>query len=90
MGYRGFQASANSHIIQCEHHLVAVLFVCAKSVLVGFGFFEAAPAKEVEEAGEKTPIFPAGKVAIWIAKQSVARQIYGCFEMVSPPRKQLN
>ena len=39
------------------------------------------------EAGEKTPIFPAGKVAIWIAKQSVARQIYGCFEMVSPPAK---
>jgi len=29
----------------------------------------AAPAKEVEEAGEKTPIFPAGKVAIWIAQQ---------------------
>ena len=48
------------------------------------------PAKEVGEAGEKTPIFPAGKVAIWIAKQSVARQIYGCFEMVSPPRKQPN
>jgi len=70
--------------------LVAVLFVCAKSVLVGFGFFEAAPAKEVEEAGKKTPSFPAGKVVIWIAKQSVARQIYGCFEMVSPPRKQLN
>ena len=52
------------------------------------GIFEAAAAKEVEETGEKTPIFPAGKVAIWIAKQSAARQIYGCFEMVSPPRKQ--
>jgi len=71
--------------------LVADLFVCGKSLLAGacsFGFFEAAPAKEVEEAGKKTPIFPAGKVAIWIAKQSVARQIYGCFEMVSPPREQ--
>ena len=34
-----------------------------------FGFLEAATAKEVEEAGEKTPIFPAGKVAIWIAQQ---------------------
>ena len=51
--------------------------------------FMSCPAKEVGEAGEKTPIFPAGKVAIWIAKQSVARQIYGCFEMVSPPRKRL-
>ena len=30
---------------------------------------EAAQAKEVEEAGEKTPIFPAGKVAIWLAQQ---------------------
>ena len=29
----------------------------------------AAPAKEVGAAGKKTPIFPAGKVAIWIAKQ---------------------
>ena len=51
--------------------------------------FLAAPAKEVEEAGKKTPSFPAGKVVIWIAKQSVARQIYGCFEMVSPPQKQI-
>ena len=34
-GYRGFQASANSHIIQCEHHLVAVLFVCGKFLLAG-------------------------------------------------------
>ena len=59
-------------------------------MIVGFGFFEAVPAKEVEEAGEKTPIFPVGKVAIWIAKQSAARQIYGCFEMVSPPRKQVH
>ena len=33
------------------------------------GIFEAAAAKEVEETGEKTPIFPAGKVAIWIAQQ---------------------
>ena len=40
--------------------------------------------------GEKIPIFPAGKVAILIAEQSVAIQIYGCFEMVFPPRKQLN
>ena len=44
--------------------------------------------------GENTDLsrreFPTGKVAIWIAKQSVARQIYGCFEMVSPPQKQLN
>ena len=30
---------------------------------------QAAPAKEVGEAGKKTPIFPAGKVAIWIAQQ---------------------
>ena len=48
---------------------------------------QAAPAKEVGEAGKKTPIFPAGKVAIWIAKQSVARQIYGCFVMVLFPAK---
>ena len=32
IGYRGFQAVANSHIVQCEHHLVAGLFVCGKSV----------------------------------------------------------
>ena len=35
MGYREFQTSVNSHIVQCEHHLVAVLFVCGKSVLEG-------------------------------------------------------
>ena len=33
MGYKGFQTEANSHEIQCEHHLVAGLFVCKKSVL---------------------------------------------------------
>ena len=33
--------------------------------------------------------FPTGKVAIWIAERSAARQIYGCFEMVlSPEAKQ--
>ena len=26
-------ASASSHKVQCEHHLVAVLFVCGKSVI---------------------------------------------------------
>ena len=36
MGYRGVQTSANSHNIQCEHHLVAVLFVCKKSLLERF------------------------------------------------------
>ena len=46
-----------------------------------------AQPRRVGEAGEKTPIFPAGKVAIWIAKQSVARQIYGCFEMVLFPAR---
>ncbi len=30
---KGIQTEANSHKIQCEHHLVAVLFVCGKSVL---------------------------------------------------------
>ena len=59
-------------------------------MIVGFGFFEAVPAKEEGESGEKTPIFPAGEVVIWIAEQSVARQIYGCFEMVSSPRKQVH
>ncbi len=44
--------------------------ICLREVRAySFGFLEAAPAKEVEEAGEKTPIFPAGKVAIWIAQQ---------------------
>ena len=33
-GYRGFQASANSHEIRCEHHLVASLFVCKKFLLI--------------------------------------------------------
>ena len=36
MGYRGFQAEANSHIIKREHHLVAGLFVCANSLLTGY------------------------------------------------------
>ena len=52
--------------------VVAVLFVCGNFLLEWLrlnGIFEAAPAKEVEEAGEKTPIFPAGKVAIWLAQQ---------------------
>ena len=91
IGQRKFLASASSHEIQCEHHLVAVLFVCGKFVLMwticqrlkfllshfvfarslrsacSFGLFEAAQAKEVGEAGEKT----------------------SAFEMVSPPRKRL-
>ena len=33
MGYRGFQAKANSRKVRCEHHLVAGLFVCGKSGL---------------------------------------------------------
>ena len=37
--------------------------------LVVLTFLKRSPAKEVGEAGEKTPIFPAGKVAIWIAQQ---------------------
>ena len=32
-GYRGLQTLANSREVQCEHHLVAGLFVCEKSVL---------------------------------------------------------
>ena len=46
-------------------------FVLARSLrsACSFDYLEAAPAKEVEEAGKKTPIFPVGKVAIWIAKQ---------------------
>ena len=28
-------ASASSHKVQCEHHLVAVLFVCGKFLLAG-------------------------------------------------------
>ena len=77
--------------VRCGLKFLLSHFVFARSLrsACSFDFFEAAPAKEVGEAGEKTPIFPAGKVAIWIAKQSAARQIYGCFEMVSPPRKQL-
>ena len=63
------------------------LFVCGKSVLVVSVFLKPPKPRRVGEAGEKTPIFPAGKVAIWIAKQSVARQIYGCFEMVLFPAK---
>ena len=35
IGYREFQASANSHKIQCEHHLVAILFVCGKFLVAG-------------------------------------------------------
>jgi len=35
IGYRKFQTSANSHEIQCEHHLVAGLFVCEKFLLAG-------------------------------------------------------
>ena len=35
IGYKKLQAIANSHIIQCEHYLVAVLFVRGKSVLAG-------------------------------------------------------
>ena len=46
--------------------------------------------RRVGEAGKKTPIFPAGKVAIWIAERSIARQIYGCFEMVLFPAKTRN
>ena len=30
---KGIQTEANSHEIQCEHNLVAALFVCGKSVL---------------------------------------------------------
>ena len=44
MGQRKFLALANSHKIQCEHHLVAGLFVCGKSVLKDS--LEVAPAKE--------------------------------------------
>ena len=50
-----------------------------------FGFLEAAPAKEVEEAGEKTSAFE-----MVLSPEAKQKQIYGCFEMVSPPRKQLN
>ena len=35
IGQRKVLASANSHNIQCEHHLVAGLFVCGKSLLTG-------------------------------------------------------
>ena len=35
IGYREFQTSSNSHEIQCEHHLVAVLFVCGNFLLAG-------------------------------------------------------
>ena len=52
-------------------------------------YLEPSQPRRVGEAGKKTPIFPAGKVAIWIAKQSAASQIYGYFEMVSPPREQV-
>ena len=38
-GYRGFQTEANSRKIQCEHHLVADLFVRGKSVLAGTAGF---------------------------------------------------
>ena len=34
-GYKKFQAIASSHIVQCEHHLAAVLFVCGKFLLKG-------------------------------------------------------
>ena len=52
-------------------------------------YLEPSQPRRVGEAGKKTPIFPAGKVAIWIAERSIARQIYGCFEMVlSPEAKQ--
>ena len=34
MGQWNFFASANSRKVQCEHHLVAVLFVCGKFVLM--------------------------------------------------------
>ena len=72
---------------------ICCLFSFSRGVygaLVVLTFLKRSPAKEVGEAGEKTPIFPVGKVAIWIAKQSAARQIYGCFEMVSSPRKQVH
>ena len=69
MGQRKVSTSANSREIQCEHHLVAGLFVCGNFLLVVSASLKRRPAKEVEEAGEKTPIFPAGKVAIWIAQQ---------------------
>ena len=36
-GQREFLTSANSRIIQCEHHLVAVLFVCEKLLLFRYG-----------------------------------------------------
>ena len=35
MGQWKFQALANSREVQCEHHLVAVLFVCENFLLAG-------------------------------------------------------
>ena len=51
---------------------ICCLFSFSRGVygaLVVLTFLKRSPAKEVGEAGEKTPIFPAGKVAIWIAQQ---------------------
>ena len=73
IGQWKFLASANSRKIQCEHHLVAVLFVCGKSVIMALvvsAYLKPPQPRRVGEAGKKTPIFPAGKVAIWIAKQA--------------------
>ena len=67
--------------------MVAVLFVCGKSGLIFSVLLKPPKPRSVGEAGKKTPIFPAGKVAIWLARQNAARQIYGCFEMVLFPAK---
>ena len=83
--YRGFQNLANSHEIQCEHHLVAGLFVCGKSVLIVSAFLKPPKPRKWGRRGRETRLFAKRKCrALLVYKQS-----YGSFEMVSPPRKQL-
>ena len=51
IGQRKVLSSASSREVQCEHHLVAGLFVCGKSVLKDS--LEVAPAKESWGGGEE-------------------------------------